>query len=156
MVRLVVFTVLIVAAYSMRCHAMDRYYCAVDDDQLKMSVETGFKEQPGWPLNHLRAVVVFKPEDAAVQSKTLTGTLMLGASDIVQYWRDGQRMMIRTASKSGKGPMATDVDVLVETRVANKDINRFAGSYTITVRPSGNADPSLEVVRQGPIRCSRF
>ncbi|HBF29483.1 MAG TPA: hypothetical protein DDW73_07660 [Rhizobium sp.] len=139
-------------SFAVTCSAMDRYYCTADDGQLKLSAETGFKELPGWPLSHLRAVVVFKPG----QGKTLTGTLMLGSSNVIQYWRDGQSMMIRTASKSGVGTTATNVDVVLDSKMSGKDINHFVGRYTVTVHPINDVDPLQAVTRDGAISCARF
>lgn len=152
MVKTVVLTALALMMSMMTSFAMDRYYCTADDDQLKLSLETGFKELPGWPLSHLRAIMIFKPG----LGKTVSGTLMLGSSNIIQYWRDGQSMMLRTVSKSGTGAETTDVDVIVDSKRVNKDINHFAGRYAVVVRPLGNDDPSLSVTLDGPLSCARF
>jgi hypothetical protein len=152
MVKYAVLTFLAFVMSATTCLAMDRYYCTADDRYLKLSAETGFKELPGWPLSHLRAIFIFKPG----QGKTLEGTLTLGSSAIIQYWRDGKSMMIRTASKSGLGAAATDVDVMLMSKVSVADINHFIGHYTVTVRPLGSTDPAEAVVREGPINCARF
>lgn len=152
MVKTAFLTSIALISSALTCSAMDRYYCTADDGQLKLSVETGFKELPGWPLSHLRAIVVFKPG----RGKTVTGTLMLGSSEVTQYWRDGHSMMIRTTSKSGHGTTATNVDVVLDSKVAGKDINRFVGNYTITVQPIGNEDPLQAVTRDGAMTCARF
>lgn len=152
MVKSVVLTAFALLMSVTTSSAMDRYYCTVDDEQLKLSLETGFKEMSGWPLSHLRAIVIFKPR----AGKTVTGTLMIGSSNIIQYWRDGQSMMLRTVSRSGAGADTTDVDVIVDSRSVNKDINHFVGHYTVLVRPLGKDDPSLSVTLNGPLTCDRF
>jgi hypothetical protein len=152
MVKYIILTFLVIITSAVTGHAMDRYYCAADDSQLKLSVDAGFEEQPGWPLGHLRGIVIFKPG----QGKTLQGTLMLGSRDVVQYWRDGKSMMLRTSSKSGSGLTATDVDVVLDSKMVSGNINRFKGGYKVIVRPLGKSDPSLALTREGGVSCSRF
>lgn len=152
MVKFVIWAVVALLMSASASFAMDRYYCTADDDRLKLSLETGFKELPGWPLSHLRAIIIFKPG----LGKTVTGNLMIGSRDIIQYWRDGESMKLRTVSKSGAGADTTDIDVVVDSKRVNEDINHFAGRYTMIVRPLGNDDPSLSVTLDGPVSCARF
>ncbi|MBB4952410.1 hypothetical protein H4S14_000452 [Agrobacterium vitis] len=156
MIKHIFLTFIALSVSVVTCAAMDRYYCAVDDSQLKLSIEAGFKEQSGWPLAHLRGIVVFKTEQGGGTGKTVQGVLMLDLDHIVQYWRDGRRMMIRASSRSGTGNDATDVDVLLDSKMVAGDINRFAGDYSIIVRPKGNHDPAFALTRDGKVSCSRF
>ncbi|OLP46105.1 hypothetical protein [Rhizobium oryziradicis] len=133
-------------------YAMDRYYCAVDDAQLKLSVEGGFEEGPDWPLKTLRGIVVFKPG----QGKTLEGILKIGEDDVVQSRRDDTSMMIETSSESGVNTTATHVELTLDTKQEKGDINHFLGNYKIVVRPLGENDPSSSVTRVGKVSCARL
>jgi hypothetical protein len=151
-VKNIVLTFLTVIASAAPSYAVDRYYCAADDSQLKMSIETGFEESPEWPLSNMRGIVVFKPG----QGKTLEGILKIGADDVVQYLRDGQSMMIRTSSETGVDKAATHVDLTVDTKQETGNINHFIGNYKIVVRPLGKKDPSLALTRKGKVACARL
>ncbi|MCE6075513.1 hypothetical protein [Agrobacterium vitis] len=134
--------------------AMDRYYCAVDDAQLKLSIEAAFKEEPSWPLANLRGVMVFKPGQGA--DRTVTGAVRLAMADMVQARRDDRSFQLRTSSTSGDGGESMSVDIVLNASMQGEDINRFAGSYAVMVRPQGNTNPAAAVERDGALNCKRF
>lgn len=147
-----VLTLFILLASSATCHAMDRYYCAVDNAQLKMSIESTFEEGPTWPLSTLHGIVVFKPG----QGKTLEGILKVGPDDVVQSKRDDASMRIETSSETGVDATATQVQLTLDTRQVKSNLNHFVGTYKIVVQPLGNNDASSALTRAGKISCARF
>ncbi|BCH61828.1 hypothetical protein RvVAR0630_44520 [Agrobacterium vitis] len=137
--------------------AMDRYYCAVDDVQLKLSIEAAFKEEPGWPLGNLRGVMVFKPgQSVPGEGRTVTGAVRLAMADSVQSRHDDRSFQLRTSSTSGEDGDIMIVDILLNASMQGEDINRFAGNYAVTVRPQGNTHPAAAVERDGALNCKRF
>ncbi|MCF1481354.1 hypothetical protein FS800_04180 [Agrobacterium vitis] len=149
--------VVILVCLTPGAEAMDRYYCAVDDGQLKLSIEAAFKEEPGWPLGNLRGVMVFKPgQGVSGEDRTVTGAVRLAMADMVQSRRDDRSFQIRTSSTSGDGGEIMSVDIVLKASMQGEDINRFAGSYAVTVRPQGNTHPAAAVERDGALNCKRF
>ncbi|MBB4008828.1 hypothetical protein [Allorhizobium taibaishanense] len=136
--------------------AMDRYYCAVDDAQLKLSVEASFKEEPRWPLASLRGVVVFKPEAPLVQKRSVKGAVRLELNDVTQSRHENGRFQLRTSSVSGVDQDETSIDIVFDVKMIGNDINRFAGTYDVTVRPKGNDNAAAAVERDGVLNCKRF
>lgn len=160
-------TLAISASLTAGAEAMDRFYCVVDDAQLKLTIEAGFIEEPGWPLGNLRGVVVFKPGHGAAglgttgqgtkaQARTVKGAVRLAMPDMVLAKRDNRNFQLRTSSTSGADEEAMDVTMLFNASMVGDDINRFAGTYAVTVRPQGNANPAAAVEQDGLLSCKRF
>ncbi|WP_027487264.1 hypothetical protein [Allorhizobium undicola] len=130
--------------------ALDRYYCAVDDARLKLVVEAAFREDPGWPLAHMRGIVLFKPG----RGQRLEGQVDIAAANVKQYWRDGETLRLYTSTPSGEGQDALTIGLKLESSVTADDLNRFQGTYAVSVRQSGQTAKPVEVT--GPLTCSRF
>lgn len=143
---------LILLASTATSHAMDRYYCAVDDAQLKLSVVSGFEEGPDWPLRTLRGIVIFKPG----QGKTLEGTLKIDEDDVVQSKREDTSMRIESSSDSGVDTTATHVQLTLDTKQEKGDINHFLGTYKIVVQPLGENGAASALTRVGKLSCARL
>ncbi|MDQ0454956.1 hypothetical protein [Rhizobium paknamense] len=133
-------------------HALDRYYCAVDDPLVKLVVEMAFREDAGWPLAYLRGVIVFKPGT----KQTLEGQLSLAGGDVKQYWRDGETLRLYTSSRSGTNEDVSLVSLLLESHVTPDDINVFRGGYTISVQPPVLGPGQKPVQQKGSLTCNRF
>lgn len=136
--------------------AMDRYYCAGDDAQLKLSVEASLKEEPGWPLGGLRGVVVFKPDAPLVQQRSVVGAIRLEPAGVIQARRDDGHFRLQTSSVSGVDQDETSIDIVFDAKMVGNDINRFSGTYDVTVRPKDNLDAAAAVERDGALNCKRF
>ncbi|WP_429932338.1 hypothetical protein [Agrobacterium vitis] len=150
-------TMMILAGLTVGAEAMDRYYCAVDDAKLKLSIEAAFKEGAGWPLGSLRGVVVFKPgKGAPGEDKTVSGAVRLAMTDIALSKREDRSIQLRTSSLSGDVGKIMVVDMLLNASMQGSDINRFAGTYAVTVRPQGKTNPATSVQWDGALTCRRF
>ncbi|MUZ71599.1 hypothetical protein GOZ90_02805 [Agrobacterium vitis] len=147
----------ILACLATGAEAMDRYYCVVDDGQLKLSIEAAFKEEPGWPLGSLRGIIVFKPgQGAPGEDRTVTGAVRLTMADMVLSRREDRSFQLRTSSTSGDDGKIMIVDILLKASMQGEDINRFAGGYTVNVRPQDKTKAAAAVERDGALDCKRF
>ena len=125
--------------------AAGRFNCAVDDENIRLTVDTGFAAGPGQRLNHFRGALIGKstaiPEDFR--------RLMLDSSDLTQTWGYGNDLRLSMIASNGNGDGAS-IGGLVMVASGQDETAPLLGSYTLTITTPGGSPQSLT----GPLSCS--
>ncbi|MGR6466663.1 hypothetical protein [Rhizobium sp. PAMB 3182] len=107
--------------------ADDRFNCANDDKDLRLSLDVGFSEEPGQGLIHLRGAATF-----TVNAPDEIRTIRLESNLLKQYWFDGKDLRLRFVQESYSDSPFYIVDFTVA--VSKTLGQRMAGSYDVIIR----------------------
>ncbi|MCM2472946.1 hypothetical protein HGO38_05580 [Rhizobium sp. CG5] len=142
---------LMIAGAGVEAHAADRFYCAVDDGAMKLSVESGFLLGEGQELNHFRGIVAFNQD----KGPTPVAEARLTSAMLTQHWMDGDEMRLRVYYKSERDKSAASLDLTIETKRTKRGSGRFEGNYTAVMQADGSASNAPPpVTRNGRLLCS--
>lgn len=142
---------LMIAASGSQASAADRFYCAVDDGAVKLSVESGFLNTEGQELNHFRGIVAFNQD----KGPTPVVEARLTSAMLSQHWMDGEEMRLRAYFKTGPDNAAASLDLMIETKRTKRGSGRFEGNYTAVMQAaSSTRSPPPPVTRNGKLLCS--
>lgn len=142
---------LVIAACGGQASAADRFYCAVDDGAIKLSIESGFLTTNGQELNHFRGIVAFNQD----KGPTPVVEARLTSAMLSQHWMDGEEMRLRVYFKTDPVKSAASLDLMIETKRTKRGSGRFEGNYTAVMQAgvsASNAPPP--VTRNGKLLCS--
>jgi hypothetical protein len=116
--------------------AADRYYCAVDDANIKLSIDTGFSDEAGHKLNHFRGALIGKSTQIPADFRTL----MLESSQLTQNWAYDGDLRLSITALNGNGDAASSAELII--MASGKDeAAPMPGSYTLTFAAPDNAQP---------------
>lgn len=114
--------------------AADRYYCAADDANIKLSIDTGFSDAPGHKLNHFRGALIGKSAQVPADFRTL----MLDSSQLTQNWAYEGDLRLAIVAENGNGDAADSAELTIIA--AGKDETApMPGSYVLTFATPDNA-----------------
>jgi len=126
--------------------AADRYYCAADDTNLKLSVDTGFADAPGHKLNHFRGALIGKSAQIPADFRTM----MLDSSQLTQNWaHDGDLRLFITAL-NGNGDAARSAELII-TASGKDETAPMPGSYVLSF---ATPDDTQGTAIKGHLTCS--
>lgn len=127
--------------------AASRFYCAVNDDNIKLTIDTGFAETPGRKLNHFRGAMVTKVADAPADFKTL----MLDSSQLAQNWAyDGDLRL--DISARGQGDDGDKSFELVLMASGKDESAPMVGTYALTFNVAPDVSAPLKYT--GRLTCN--
>lgn len=107
--------------------AASRFYCAVNDDNIKLAIDAGFAEEPGHKLNHFRGAMVTKAADAPAAFKTL----IIDSSQLGQNWsHDGDLRL--ELSAHGQGEDGNKSFELLLMASGKDEAAPMAGTYALS------------------------
>lgn len=107
--------------------ADDRFNCANDDKNLRLTLDVGFSEDPGQGLIHLRGAASF-----SVNAPDEIRTIRLESNLLKQYWFDGSDLRLRFVQESYSDSPFYIVDFTV---AVSKGLGqRMAGTYGVIIR----------------------
>lgn len=114
--------------------AADRYYCAADDANIKLSLDSGFSDEPGHKLNHFRGALIGKSTQVPADFRTL----MLDSSQLTQNWAYDGELRLAIVAVNGNGDAADSAELTIIA--AGKDETApMPGSYVLTFATPDNA-----------------
>lgn len=128
--------------------ASSRYYCAADDATLKLSIDTGFSDDPGHKLNHFRGAMIGKSADIPAAFRTL----MLDSSELTQNWASNGDLRLAIAAFDGDGDAASTASAeLIIIASGKAAAAPMGGTYALTLTAPGTANPKL---LKGSLTCN--
>jgi hypothetical protein len=128
--------------------ASSRYYCAADDANLKLSIDTGFSDDPGHKLNHFRGAMIGKSADIPAAFRTL----MLDSSQLTQTWANDGELRLAITAFDGDGDAASTASAELVIMASGKAAAApMAGTYALTLTAAGTTKPKL---LKGPLTCN--
>lgn len=126
--------------------AASRYFCAADDANIKLSIDTGFSEDPGHKLNHFRGALIGK----SAQIPAAFRSLMLDSSQLTQNWAYNGDVRLAMAAFDGDGETANSAELVI-VATGKDTAGPMPGSYALTFATPGGAK-SLQLT--GRLTCS--
>ncbi|PZM11906.1 hypothetical protein [Rhizobium tubonense] len=135
----------VVLASAGPAYSAGRYYCAVDDGNVKLSLDVGFEEAAARKLNHFRGALIAKA--AAVPSGFKT--LMLDSSQLAHYWSYDGDLRLEVFARGEDQDAGKSFDLIIMSS-AKDGTAPMSGSYVLTFDVP-DAKP-LEL--KGPLTCS--
>lgn len=115
--------------------AAGRYYCAADDANIKLSIDTGFSQEPGHKLNHFRGALVGK----SAQVPADFNTMILESGQLTQSWAYDGDLRLAITALDGNGDAASSAELLI--MASGKDeATPMPGSYVLTFGTPDNAE----------------
>lgn len=119
--------------------AAGRYYCATDDANIKLSIDSGFSDNAGHKLNHFRGALIGKSTQIPADFRTM----MLESSQLTQSWAHDGELRFAIATLNGNGDAATSAELVI---IANGkgESAPMPGTYVLTfASPGGDAPIAL-------------
>lgn len=116
--------------------AAERYYCAVDDANIKLSIDAGFVDAPGRKLNHFRGALIAKSAQVPDDFRKL----MLDSSQLSENWSFGDDLRLAIVAYNGNGDNAASAELVVLAS-GKGNAAPMQGSYTLTFGTPDNAKP---------------
>jgi len=114
--------------------AAGRYYCAADDANLKLSIDTGFSDGPGHKLNHFRGALIGKSAKVPADFRTL----MLESSQLTQNWAYDGELRLAITALNGNGDAADSAELIIVAS-GKDEAAPMPGSYALTFGTPDNA-----------------
>jgi hypothetical protein len=134
--RLLFISLVALCAIAGPMQAATRFNCAVDDENLRLTLDTGFADSPGHKLNHIRGGLISKSADAPAEFKKL----MLDSTQLTQSWSSDGELRIALAA-TGQGA-AGDKSFELSLSASGKDkAAPMVGTYALTIWNSPDAAP---------------
>jgi len=127
--------------------AANRFYCAASDDNIKLTIDTGFADAPGHRLNHFRGAMVTKAADVPVDFKTL----MLDSSQLAQNWSYEGDLRLDISAR-GQGEDGDKSFELVLMASGKDETAPMVGTYALTFDVSPNVSAPLQY--KGRLTCN--
>lgn len=131
--------------------AAKRFYCAANDDFVKLTIESAVRDNRGQELAHFRGVVALQGEDAPPMFRQLQ--LMSGM--LTQYWVDSQKLQLRLFRETLDDEPYSSIDLLVDTRSTDSTNARLDGTYSILVSTGLNklSEEKKKASHSGRLTC---
>lgn len=127
--------------------AASRFYCAADDENIRLTVDTGFADSPGHKLNHFRGALITKAADVPADFKTL----MLDSSQLTQNWSYDGDLRLDVAAR-GQGEEGDKSFELVLMASGKDEAAPMVGSYVLTFNVSPDVSAPLQY--KGRMTCN--
>lgn len=126
--------------------AAERYYCAADDANIKLSIDSGFVDAPGRKLNHFRGVLAAKSPQVPADFRKL----ILDSSELTQNWSYGDDLRLAIVAYNGNGDTAASAEMVIVAS-GKGDTVPMPGSYTLTFATPDGTKP---VKLSGRLTCN--
>ncbi|MGF0537154.1 hypothetical protein ACQQ2Q_04100 [Agrobacterium sp. ES01] len=138
-------------AAAMPAAAASRFYCAIDDAALKLSLESNFTDGSGRRLNHFRGKLRIKGDKVPGLFQDLT----LNTPMLTQTWVDEKSLRLRFYYVTERQFPYAAIDMIVNTEVVPGETARFQGKYYIAAEAvDPKSEKTEEVIRtQGQVGC---
>lgn len=109
--------------------AAQRIYCAADDANVRMSLESGFSSGAETDLTHFRGALTLK--NANVPG--LVQAIRLESSMLRKHHLDDRQLRLQVYAEAAGDPFAT-LELTVDTAATAQDPSHFEGGYVVKVR----------------------
>jgi hypothetical protein len=124
-------------------HAAGRFNCAVDDSNIKLTIDVGFETAAGHKFNHFRGAMIAKSNDVPAGFRKL----ILDSSQLMQSWGSEGELRLAVYAQNDETDASNNFNLLV---MADGKATPMQGSYILTF---GRADHDpLEF--KGRLSCS--
>lgn len=116
--------------------AASRFNCAVDDENIRLSIDTGFAGGPGHKLNHFRGAFIGK----AAGIPTEFQKIVFDSNQLTQSWSHDGELRLALAS-NGQGENNDKSFELFLSASGKDDSVPMVGTYALTVWGAVDAPP---------------
>jgi len=127
-------------------YSADRLYCAVDDGNIKLSLDSGFEETVAHKLNHFRGALVSKPADVPEGFRQL----MLDSSQLIHNWIYDNDLRLEVYAQADEEDAAHNFDLVVMAS-GKGGATPMQGSYVLTFNTPARPQP---LQFKGRLTCS--
>lgn len=125
-------------------YAADRYYCAVDDANLKLTVDVGFEEAAGHKLNHFRGALIAKSDQVPEGFRKL----VLDSTQLMQNWAGDGELRLAVYAQNEINDPDNNFELLLS---ADGKDDLLQGSYHLTFNATDQPKP---LAFTGKLSCS--
>lgn len=108
--------------------ADSRFFCSADDKNVRFTVESGFKAEPGHELNHFRGALIIKNETAPQP----LGRVSIDSDSLSNRWSHNGELRLEILYDGGKAAGGQSVNLTVSAEQPN-GATAFQGVYDMTV-----------------------
>jgi hypothetical protein len=143
-------TVLLLA--SQMAFASGGLWCDIDDEVLKLTVESGVTHGMGGPVFNFRARAEVKSEEAPKHLKITEFT----EEHLPQYWLDNYALNLSLYRETVGDLPHGYVSITIKTQPNDEEEGSYAGDYELTVwdvGPEGSTEEPLKVSHAGKVMC---
>lgn len=116
--------------------AANRFYCAADDANIKLSLDVGFSDDPGQKLDHFRGALISKSAEVPAGFKAL----MLDSGQLTQTWSHDGDLRLAIAALGASGDAAKSFDLVVMAKGGN-EAAPMSGSYELAFDMPNRTQP---------------
>jgi hypothetical protein len=127
-------------------------WCDIDDEVLKLSVESGVTHGMGGPVFNFRAVADVKSDKAPKHLKHTE----FSSDHLPQYWLDNYALNLGLYRETEGDLPHGYVSITIKTQPNDEEEGSYAGNYELTVwdvGAEGSTEESLKVSHAGKVTC---
>lgn len=141
--RLTILAALSVLA-AMPANAAQRFNCAVDDSNMKLSLDAAFGEKGARPITHFRGALIAKQEAVPAGFRELK----LDSSQLVHYWKYEDELRLEVFAEGEGEDDGKSFDLIVKAD-RKAQTGPFASIYVLTF----SADGAKSLQFKGSLAC---
>jgi hypothetical protein len=135
-----------VAFLATPAYSANRFYCAVDDANVKLSVDSGFDETVARELNHFRGAMIAKATEVPDGFKRL----MFESNQLVHNWSYDGDLRLEVYAQGKEQDASQNFDLVIMASGKN-EAAPMPGSYVLTFN---SADRPQPLQFKGRLTCS--
>ncbi len=136
----------ILGAVPVPAYSANRFYCAADDSNIKLSVDTGFENTAAHKLNHFRGAMIAKSPDVPEGF----GRLVLDSSQLIHNWNYDGDLRLEVYAQASEEDATRNFDLAIMAS-AKGGATPMAGSYVLVFNTPDRPQP---LQFKGRLTCS--
>lgn len=125
-------------------YSATRYSCAVDDANIKLTIDVGFDAKAGHRLNHFRGAMISKLTSVPEGFRKL----LLDSDQLMQSWSSDKELRLEVYAQNGENDAGNNFSLVV---MADGRTSPMQGTYALSF---GVTDKPQPLLFNGRLSCS--